>query len=235
MAVVHQQARQLVLRAVRVLVLVHHHIIKLMLVLVAHVRALRQQLNRHQQQVVKVHRIVLEQAFFVLRKHLCHLALVKIARLARVLARPHHRVLRITDCPQHCARLKALFVQVVFLQNMLHQRLLVARVVNRKIALVRPQRLDLLLQQARAKAMKRVQPHTPRPRAHQLVHALAHFLGRLVRKRNSQNAERGIAQVQQMRNAARQHLRLAAARASQNQHRPFCRQHRVALLRVQGR
>jgi hypothetical protein len=64
-------------------------------------------------------------------------------------------------------------------------------------------------------------------------HPLAHLFGGLIGKRHGENRiRRHAALLDQIRNAVRNHARLAGARTGQQKHRPIDREDSFALLRV---
>ena len=67
-----------------------------------------------------------------------------------------------------------------------------------------------------------------------LLHALAHFVRRLIRERHGQNGRtRHMVCFDQVRDAMRDDARFAAAGSGQQQQRTFDMRHGFALLRVE--
>ena len=95
------------------------------------------------------------------------------------------------------------------------------------------QHFDFPAQETGAESMEGVQPHVFGRGAHHGVHPGTHLFRRFVGKGDRQDFIRRHAQLQQMGDAAGQHLGLAAARPRQDQHGAVYIFHRSLLLRIQ--
>ena len=174
-----------ILRAVRVLVLVHHHVAELLRVALAYGGRLLEELDGLEKQVIEV-----EGIGFLERPG------IRLEQLADlfVAARPGprdavsrlHAILRVADPREHDPGLKRA-VDAGFPQDVLHQRELVARVVDDEIS----GQADLwgfASQQPGAQRVERGDPHAAAIRAQESLDARAHFGGRLVGERDGENA-----------------------------------------------
>ena len=105
-------------------------------------------------------------------------------------------------------------------RQLLDQPPRVGLVVDRELARVaEPRRLDP--QHPRARGVEGQHPHAARPAAEQQLDALAHLLRRLVGERDrEQLVGPRLAAVDQVGDPVRQHARLAAAGAGEDQQRP---------------
>jgi hypothetical protein len=94
----------------------------------------------------------------------------------------------------------------------------------------------LATQEAHAQRVEGRDPAGERRAVEQLLDARAHLRGGLVGEGDGQDPPgRHPALADEVRDAAGDHARLAAAGASEDQHRPVRGQHRLALLWVQRR
>ncbi len=131
------------------------------------------------------------------------------------------------------ARREALRIAVERLEALLHEPQLVGAVVDREVRLV-AEPLRLAAQDAPARGVERHHPRAARRRADKMVEALAHLRGGLVRERDREDLRRLRADGgEQVRDPTREHAGLPGARAGDHQQRPFGRQHRLQLRRIQ--
>ena len=137
----------------------------------------------------------------------------------RDLVRPHPPVLpALDDGGQHAGRV-FLVVHGVDFQELLDQPHLVVGIEDGEIG---PQshHLGMGAEDAGAQGMEGAEPPAFHRPAEQRRHPFPHLLGRPVGEGHGQDfARAGMALVQQMRQARRQHPRLAGAGAGQHQHR----------------
>ena len=120
---------------------------------------------------------------------------------------------------EHRARLIVTVVEAVLLDQLLDDRLLIARVVDDEVARQADVR-RLAAQQPRAQRVKRRDPHRAAVRAEQRLDARAHLLRRLVGERDREHAvARREAFGDEIRDAMRDDARLPRARARENQQR----------------
>ena len=128
----------------------------------------------------------------------------------------------------------ALRVDVQLGHDVFHQALRIIVVVDGE-ALEKAQALAVGAQDAHAHAVEGAHPHAAGGGAHEAAEALAHLGGGLVGERDGQNLPRLDAQVfEHMGDAIREHARLAAAGAREDEQRSFGAEHRFALGAVEG-
>ena len=114
-------ADQQILRAIRVLVFIHHHESELVRVFLANVLRLFEEVDRLEQEVVEVQRGAFLQGLQVVAVDLRHVLVAPIpARGRRHRFGAFHPVLRVADPRQRRARLHERVVDVQILQRMLH-------------------------------------------------------------------------------------------------------------------
>ena len=187
-----------------------------------------------QDQVAEVERVRAAQLGLV--------ALVELAQtlaLERVVAREVGRelaaVLEPVEGRAHAARRPALLVGVERPQHALHQRQRVVLVVDREVRLVAELR-DVAAQDAHAGGVEGRDPDPARAAAEDPLDPLAHLARGLVGERDREDLVRvGGAARDQVRDAVRQHARLAAARAREDEQRALDVANRLGLLGVQPR
>ena len=228
-----QQADELVLRGVGVLIFVHQNVLKPPLVILEHRRILGEQFQRPDEQVVEVQRVVAAQRLFVL---LVDLEVAAVARVApgvgEPLLRREHPVFRIRDDRAHSARRILLVAQIERLQDGLDDRHAVVGVVDGELPLV-AELFDVAAEDARATGVERRDPRLVAGLAGQLLHALRHLARGLVGKRDGQDLPRGHALFHQVRHAVGQHAGLAAAGAGEHEQRSLRALHGGPLRRVE--
>ena len=214
-----EQLRQLVLRDVRVLELVDQHVQHALLVLLADLLVMPQHLHRADDEVVEVERAVLdEQPLVVVVDARDDLAEV-VARLLRVRLRRHQLALRVRDGAEDRALLEALGVDVRALARPLHQRHLVAVVVDVELP-VQADAVGLGTQQPRADRVERAQQQVGRGLAEVRRDARPHLARRLVRERHREDPpRRDPDHIHQVRDAMGDHARLAGAWPGEDQQR----------------
>ena len=216
-----EDLRELVLRAIRVLILVDEDVLEPALVLLADVLIFLEQRHRDHQQVVEIKRVVVAQLLLVDFIDVGDFFLKEAIRELLECVRTLQLVLRVRDGRKDARGRVLLFVEVELLERVLDDGLAVTRVVDDEVALVELRRLDLATQKARAERMERAEPDVFRGIADHTVDAVAHLRRGLVRERDGKNAVRRDAMRQKVRDAARQHFRLARARARHDEQRPL--------------
>jgi hypothetical protein len=137
------------------------------------------------------------------------------------------------DAAEHHARLIGLRVEVIVLEQLLDDRLLIGRVVDREIA-AEPDVMRLAAQQARAQRVECRHPHRAAVRLEQPLDALTHFLRGLVGKRDRHDLI-GIRDLlgDEIRDAMRDDARLARAGSRKDQERAVGLSYSFLLCRVQ--
>jgi hypothetical protein len=209
---------QHVLRAVGVLVLVHHHVAELLRVALSNRLGFLHELHRVEQQVVEVERARLLQRIGIHRVQLAQLLVTGVPGVCEGLG-PLHPVLRVADARQHHPRLHRRVVDAQLAQPLLHDRELVVRVVDHEIARQADVR-RLAPQQAGAQGMKRGDPHLPAVDAEQGLDARPHLFGGLVGEGDRQNGGRvGQPFACQIGNAVGDDAGLARTGTRQNEQR----------------
>ena len=227
------QLQQPVLRVVRVLVLVDHHVPERLPPLRERLGEPLEHLDREHQQVVEVHRVRRVHPLLVQLVHLGDGLVVERVDAAHVVGRADQLVLRVRDLRVDAARDEALRVALEILQALLGQPHLVGRVVDREVRLV-AEAGRLPAQDPAAGGVEGEDPDRPRHPAEQPLEPLAHLPRRLVREGDRQDLVRlHAAGSDQVRDAVGQHARLARARAGDDEQRALGGEDGLALGVVQ--
>ena len=187
---VRQQRSELVLQVVRVLILVDEHIPELPLPIFAHVVKIAQQAYGVVNQVVKIHRAGGKQAAPVFLIRFANLDFADVPRRPRageIRLRRDLRVLGTADLRQQRAVREALVVQLHVLDDVLHHRLAVRRVIDREAVRI-AQPIGVPPQDTHTGRVERGRPDVRRLRAEHLFQPLLQFPRRLVRKRDGDDA-----------------------------------------------
>src|SRR5581483_4288223 len=152
----------------------------------------------------------------------------------RVLVRRDELVLRVRDLRVDAARHEALRVALELLEARLRQPDLVGLVVDREVRPV-AEALRLAAQDAPAGGVEGEDPDRARRAAEEALEPRAHLARRLVRERDGEDLL-GLhaARRDQVRDAMRQHPRLAGAGAGDDEQRPLRREHGFTLRRVEA-
>ncbi len=228
-----KQVGDLVLHVVGVLVLVHGDVAKTLLVLIQHLRAGAQQLERANQQVVEVHGVGGAQAALQFGVDLRGLALLGVRRLLQHLVRAHHGVLGRRDLAADHVDGEVLLVYVQALHDLAHHAARIVVIVDGELAGV-AQQVGVLAQHAHAHGVERAHPHAAGAIGQKRAQALAHLRGGFVGKGDGQDLPGADAQIRDhMGDAIGQHARLTRPCARQHQQRPFRGHHGLALGGVQ--
>ena len=228
-----QQAHEHILRVVGILILVHVDIAELALIRLQHRRMRGKQLQRLDDQVVKVERVGALELLLVSRIHvLHHLAAVVPVGLGEPLLRSQQLVLRVGDLALDLARRKELLIDIQALEDFLERAHLVVVVVDRERARI-AQLLDVPAEDFGAAGVERGHPHVRGGRADQLLDALAHLRGSLIGEGDGHDRPGRYAVIDEVRHAVGQRARLAGACARKHQKRPFERFRREPLFPVQ--
>ena len=223
-----------VLDAVGVLVLVHADLTEALLVGVEHLRVLGEKLEGLHQEVVEVHGIGALQAALQHAVDLRRLALQRRLGLALHLVRHDQAVLRRRDLRADGLDGELLGVHVELGHDGLDQALRVIVVVDSEVWLVAYE-LRVVAQHAHAHGVEGADPHAAGAAGEKRVETLAHLGRRLVGERNGEHLPRAHALVSDhVRDAVREHARLAGARAGKHQKRTMGTEHGVALCGVEA-
>ena len=157
----------------------------------------------------------------------------RIHRQPLELRRHHERVLRVGDRRLHAARREVLRRDAVLLHQPLDDAERIVLIVDRE----RRRATDEVRggpQHPRADRVERSRPHARGLGAEQAADALAHLAGGLVRERHREDLPRVDAfDVDQSRDARRQHARLSRAGAGEDEQRAVDVQHGFPLRRVE--
>ena len=230
-----QQPQPQILRHVGVLILVHQDVSKPLLVLPQHVRMLAEQADAFQQQVAEVGGVQRLQPLLIGEVELLALAVGEGGRLAgRHLLGGEPAVLPAVEDHGEHARRPALVVQLLGFQQLLDEPDLVVDVQNGEIRL----QADQFRVAAQDLDADRVEGAHPR---HALDHvadheadAVLHLPRGLVCEGDGQDFARPRPpQVEDVRDARREHAGFPGPRPGQHQHRPVQRFHRLQLLGVE--
>ena len=228
-----QADHQLVLHRVGVLVLVHEHMGEPLPPALQHLRAVPEQLDRAQQQIVEVHGRGRSQAALVVAEHLGDAPLEDVGGPLGVLLGIDAVVLGRGDGGVDRPGREPLVVEVQVAQHVPAQAHRVALVVDGEAARV----VDVggvAAQDAHAGRVERRHPHTLRHRPNEGADAVAHLAGGLVGEGDGQDLERRQAvMVDQVGDAMGEHAGLARPRPGHHQKRSAGMGDRLVLGRVQ--
>jgi hypothetical protein len=227
------QLHEPVLGAVRVLVLVDEDEPEPILVLRAHVHVLLEHAHRQHEQVIERHGVRLAQRPLELLVHRSNRSGVRVPSHRLVLTDGDERVLRVGDRVEDGARRMILGRDPEALHDALDDADRIILVVDREAGRA-PDEIGGRAKHARADGMKRPAPHADGLRPEEAGDAFPHLAGGLVRERHRENVL-GVdaVMIDQMRDARRQHPRLARARSGEHEHRTLEMQHRVSLRGIE--
>ena len=225
-----------ILHGVGVLVLVDEHVFEALVVLAQHVGIVAEQPQAFEQEVAEVDRVEDLQPLLIELVERGALAVAEGGGLARRHMRDiEAAVLPGVDQEGERARGPALVVDVLGLQHLLQQADLVVGVEDGE---VRPQahELGVAAQDFRADRMERAEPrHAFAGLPRDAGDAVLHLAGRLVGEGDREDFVRAREpEREDVRDARRQHARLAGARPREHQHRPLGGLHRGALFGVEA-
>ncbi len=233
------------LRAIRVLVLVHHHVAEGAGPALAHVGVLAQEAHRLGDEVVEVDRREAAQRRLVTRIDVGGDGVVVVAVDRRVVLGRAERVLGQRDAGQDAAGVVAPVLAAARVPHQLaHHAHLIGGVVDHEAAR-EAERRPLALQDGQAQRVKRAHGQLARPAASALAarrtaaldqtgHAGAHLGGRLVGEGERRDVARIDAALEhQVRDAVGDHAGLARPGAGDDQERAALVQHRLPLGRVE--
>ena len=204
-----------VLRVVRVLVLVDEDVPEPALIDRGDVGMRAEQLHGLPDEVVEVEGVCPLQLLLVRREDLSKEPLARVARVRgrRVVVRVGELVLELGDLRARVGWREAVGVGVELFDDALEERARVGRVVDREAGDI-AEALCLAPQDPHARRVERRHPHALDARAEQRPEPLAHLGCCLVRKRDREDlAWPGLLLADEVRDAVREHPRLAGARA----------------------
>ncbi len=214
-----QELEEPVLRVVRVLVLVDQDVPEGLLPVLARLREVLEHLDGEVEHVVEVDRVRLDEALLVPLVHVGDGLVVEGRDALLVLRGADEVVLGGRDLVVDAARDEPLRVLVELFEDLLRQADLVGLVVDREVRTV-AEPLGLAPEDAPAGGVEGEDPVGCVPE-HGLE-PFAHLAGGLVGEGDGQDLVRlHAAGVDQVRDAMREHTRLAGARAGDDEERPF--------------
>ena len=184
-----QEACQLVLQIVGVLILVNQHVAELPLVVFPHLPVVPQQPHRVQNDVVEVQSVGLKQLLRVKAIHFTYSDFTPFSGTFPLLAellRRLHTVLGVGHHRQHLPHGKSLLVQVKRFQTVLYHPLAVIGVIDSEVT-GKAHVLNVPPQNADAGAVERGGPHVPGLLPQHPLQALFQLCGGLVGKRDGQH------------------------------------------------
>ena len=229
-----QQFHNEVLRHVGVLKFIHMQVRVTPLIFLQHTGMVAQELHGVNQQIVKIHRVVVQQFFLI--------AFVNASdrfmpiRRGHVLLGTDEFVFGFGNRGEYLTGTIHLVVDVLLTHNFLNQFRLVVVVKNDK-ARRESHRFPIAPQKARANRVKRADGQIAHfVFADELRQTVAHFARGFVCKRHRQNVVRRKTNFfQQIRDAIGQHACFTRARTGKHQHRTVHHFNRLTLLRIQLR
>ena len=229
-----QQVGDLVLDVVGVLILVDANVAEALLILVEHLGAGAQQLERAHEQVVEVHRVGGAQAALQLQVDLRGLFVIgAVGGFEHVLG-ADHGVFGRTDLAADHIDGELLLLDTERLHNIAHHALGIVVIVDGELTGV-AQQVGVLAQHAHAHGMEGAHPHAAGAAGNECCQTLAHLGRGLVGKRDGQDLPGLNAQVaKHMRDAEGQDAGLARTGAGEHQQRALGGQDRLALGGVQA-
>ena len=236
LALAGEQADPQVLGAVGVLVLVDVQVAPAILVVRQHAGRLLEQPHGLVEQVVEVERAGRLEARLVRPIRAGGDLLLVAARSGLRCVGADQVVLPAADLASStCGRSSLVLQQVEIAHDQLDRARLIVRVVDRE-ARVDADRGAVAAQDARAQRVERAHGHVARLLADEREDARAHLGRGLVGERDREDLPRLDAlDADEVRDAMGEHARLAAARAGQDQQRPFGRGDGARLLGVEPR
>ena len=225
-----------VLHPVGVLVLIHEHVPEAAGVAVANPGVVVEQVEDLEQEVIEVEGVLLLHPLPVLLLHgvIDVLVHAPVGELEPVLAPTV--VLTRRDPAADDRGPEALGVVSQLLDDRLDEPVPVGGVVDREVARVPIERVDLPAENSRAHGVEGADPgRAAVPRRHEPLHPLAHLLCSLVGEGDREDLPRGHSSVQdQVRDAGRHDPRLPRARPRHDQEGSVTVEDGLPLLRVQA-
>jgi len=230
-ALLGQMPDDLILRAVRVLELIHQQMRVALLVPAAHVGVLAQQHLAPDQEIIEIQGVVLGQDLVVTDEGTGH-RFVPVRRRAVGLGR-HQIVFGPRNGSMHAGGLILLAVQVQFLERTRNDAALIVRIVDDKVLLHAD--IDAVsAQNPCADRVERADHEFANVLADESLQTGGHFARRLVREGHRQDLPGTQALfAYQPGDTVREDAGFAGAWAGQDEHRTARRAHRFLLLRVQ--
>jgi sulfur carrier protein ThiS len=225
---------QLVLHAIRVLVLVDQDVLPAAPVVAEYLRKAFEELRGLHEQVVEVEGVGVDEQPLVRVVDLGGALAVDVGRAGRRLRGSHTGILPVVDPPPDPPRIARLGIQAMTLESVLHDSQSVGFVIDHETAGV-AQVGDVAPQDSRAGRVEGRDPEISCGRAEELLHAFAHLARSLVGEGHGQDAVAGNAtHADQVGDAVGEHPRLTASGSRQHEQRPLGRLDGLALFGVQA-
>ena len=233
------EADDLLLRRIRVLILIDEDVAEAVPQLVADVLVLAQQAQQIEQQVVKIHAVALALALGVGLKDLPDELLAGFK--LRVILQQHVEPVALGIGGEAMQSEEQLGLREAAVSALLrgvladegaHERLLIVAIHDGEAGPV-AEHLGVAAQQAVGDGVEGAAPEAVGGGAGELLDALEHLAGGLVGEGQQQDAPGGDALIQQPGDAVGQRARLAAAGAGDDERMPLRRRHGGILLGVQ--
>ena len=171
-----------VLRAVRVLILIHENISEPVLILFTDILMLLQKNHGNHQQIVKIQRVVFPQFLCIQMINIGNLLLKEIPCLLFKGTRSLQKILRIGNPVLYRGRRILLLIQIQFLDAVLDDGLGITGIIDNKIFLIEFRCFDFPAQEPRAKRVESAEPDFLGAFANHAVHAIPHLRRSLVRE-----------------------------------------------------
>ncbi len=228
-----QERHELILGAIRVLILVHEQKLEALAIRRETLRVLLEDAHRQHQQIVEIHGVGLAQRALELRIHRGRRAAQRVQRQRRVFLGRHERVLGVGDGAAQRLRAPLLGRDAEPIHHAPDDGERLLFIVDRERGRP-PDEHGLAPQNPGADRVKGAAPHPRRRFAEQARDARAHLLGGLVGERHGEDARRVHAVVlDEMGDAPREDAGLAGAGTRQHEQRTLEMEHRLALGRIQ--
>ena len=213
-----QEADDLVLHVVRILILIHENMRVPLQIAFAHLGMVIEQEEGFEQEVVEIHRIghVLSSLILLIysmdRLHTLHLVTMDQGGVCCITVGKNQAVLGVRNAGTNNLRLVQLVIQTHLLDNRLDKAARIRRVVNREARAV-VSMLNLAAQDSQEHTMEsthRQMVHIQvRSLTYQVNYSRTHLRGGLVRKRERHNLPRHNTLLQKISHTRGQHARLA--------------------------
>ena len=232
---VRQQADQLKLSRVGILVLIHHNVLKAFLVSPENFPVRTEKLHCFHDQVIKIHGIVFPESLLVFLVCLGNLLLPVIPYgTAGIFLRRYQLIFGRGNCGKNSPLLHGLGINHQTLTDLFHHRFLVVCVINGKVIVI-AHPVGIAAQYPHAGGMEGGDPDAVRAYAHNILHTLLHLPRCLVGKGDCHNIPWVYPQfIYQVSNSVGKHTGFSRTCASQQKNRPLCGKDALFLLFIQG-
>ena len=224
-----QHFYNLILDVICILVLVHHDVLKPLLIVLQYRLIPLQHVKSIYQKIVKVHGIVCPKLLLIFPINQRDLFRLGIAAVQlHVLLRRNIRFLLLADNGGNVGLRVLLCVQVHFLQNVLDDGFLIHRVVDHEVFFV-ARHVIMFPENPQTHGVEGEDPHVAHL-SHQLLHPLTHLSGCLIGEGHRQNIVRADPLFDEISDPAGHGAGLSRSCAGQNEKRPLHVGRRLQLL-----